>query len=435
TVSLLGGVLFGLIPVLKLGRLSTTALKEGGRGASDGPGRHRTRNALVVAQLAMALTLMLVSGLMVRTFIAMRQIDPGFTRPGEVQTFRVATPPGLISDPRQVARTHELIAERLTRVPGVTSVGISSSITLDGEDNGNSLDVEEFPQPAGTLAPLRRFKSFAPGYFETMGNRLVAGRSITWSEIHEQRLVIVVSERFAREYWQDPARAIGKRVRAWDPQPWREIVGVVGDERDDGLNRPATAMVYWPVLNDSYDREAMAYAVRSSRVGTAAFMRELQDAVWSVNPNLPLSEVQTLDEILSRSMAQTSFAMAMLAIAASVALLLGVVGIYGVISYVATQRTREIGIRMALGAQFGDVRGMFLRHGLWLTAIGITLGVGAALAFTRVMSALLFGVGPMDPVTYVAVSGVLAAVALLATYLPARRASRVDPIIALRADV
>jgi ABC-type antimicrobial peptide transport system permease subunit len=178
----------------------------------------------------------------------------------------------------------------------------------------------------------------------------------------------------------------------------------------------------------------MAYAVRSTRVGTPGFLRELQQAVWSVNPNLPLAVVQTLDEIRAYSMAQTSFAMTMLVIAASVALLLGVVGIYGVITYIATERTREIGLRMALGAQIGDVRQMFLRHGLRLTATGIALGVGVALVLTRVMSALLFGVGPMDPMTYVAVAGALAAVALLATYLPARRASRVDPIAALRAD-
>jgi ABC-type antimicrobial peptide transport system permease subunit len=179
----------------------------------------------------------------------------------------------------------------------------------------------------------------------------------------------------------------------------------------------------------------MSYAVRSTRVGAPGFLRELQGAVWSVNPDLPLAAVQTLDAIQARSMAQTSFAMVMLAIAASVALLLGVVGIYGVIAYIATMRTREIGIRIALGAQTGDVRRLFLRRGLWLTAGGIGLGVGVALVLTRVMSALLFGVGPTDPLTYVTVSSALAAVALLATYLPARRASRVDPIVALRADV
>ena len=264
---------------------------------------------------------------------------------------------------------------------------------------------------------------------------MIAGRSITWAEIYERRPVVVVSGTIAREYWTEPSRALGKRVRGGTQSEWHEIVGVVGDERDDGLNHPPTAIVYWPLLSSSYRPRTMAYAVRSGRVGAPGFMREIEQAVWSVNPALPVAAVHTLDEIQARSMAQTSFAMAMLAIAATVALLLGVVGIYGVVAYVATQRTREIGIRMALGAQIGDVRAMFLRHGLWLMATGIALGVAVALMLTRVMSALLFGVGPMDPMTYAAVSTALAAVGLLATYLPARRASRVDPVVALRADV
>jgi len=434
-ISLVSAAAFGLIAVLRFGKPNIMALKEGGRSASDGRGRHRTRNALVVGQVALALTLMIVSGLMIRTFVEMRQVQPGFTRPEEVQTFRIAIPEGLISDPVRVVRTHETVEQRLTRVPGVVSVGISSSITMDGEDNGNPLEAEgALPIPAGTLAPLYRYKSIAPGYFETMGIRLTAGRSITWSEIYEQRPVIVISETLAREFWGNPAGAVGKRVRPTDKHSWREIVGVTSEERDDGLNHPATGIVYWPMQNGVYDREAFAYAVRSPRAGTATFLRELKEAVWSVNPNLPLSDIQTLDQIQAHSMAQTSFTMVMLGIAASVALLLGVVGIYGVIAYVAAQRTREIGIRIALGAQIGEVRRMFLRRGLWLTAAGIALGIAAALAVTRVLSALLFGVGAADPLTYVAVSGVLAIVALGAMYLPARRASRVDPIIALRAE-
>ena len=223
-------------------------------------------------------------------------------------------------------------------------------------------------------------------------------------------------------------------MRGGANDPWRQIVGVVGNEHDDGLNHPPTAIVYWPLLNESYQRDTMAYVVRSTRAGTAAFVRELQHVVWSVNPSLPLAAVQTLDEIEARSMAQTSFAMVMLAISASVALLLGIVGIYGVIAYVAAQRSREIGIRIALGAQLRDVRTLFLRHGLWLTATGIGLGVGAALMLTRAMSTLLFGVGETDPITYLTVSVALAAISLLATYLPARRAARVDPIVALRAE-
>jgi predicted permease len=305
---------------------------------------------------------------------------------------------------------------------------------MDGENNGNPIEVEGVPIPERSL--LRRFKSFAPGYFETMGIRLVAGRSITWSEIHGRRPVIVISEPLAREIWGDPTRALGKRVRVccgWDTA-WREIVGVTGAERDDGLAQPPTAIVYWPMLNERYRWRTMAYAVRSSRVGTPGFLRELDQAVWAVNPNLPLAGVQTVEAIRAHSMAQTSFALVMLGIAASVALLIGVVGIYGVIAYAVAQRTREIGIRMALGAQVADVQRVFLRHGLWLTATGILIGIGVAMVVTRVMSTFLFGVGPMDPVTYAAVSATLAAVALIGTYLPARRATHVDPLAALRAE-
>ena len=433
-ISIASGAFFGTFAVTKFGRPSTTALKEGGRSSSDAPGRHRTRNALVVGQIALALTLLIVSGLMIRTFIAMRQVHPGFSQPAQVQTFAIAIPPAFVSDAPQAARTHQSVAERLAQVPGVISVGLSTSITMDGEDNGNVIEIEGLPAAEGRVPPLRRFKSFGPGYFETMGNRLAAGRSITWREIFEQKPVIVVSEPLAREYWGDPARALGKHLRADDQAPWREIVGVSGEERDDGLNRAATAIVYWPMMSEGYRWRTMVYVVRSSRVGTPGFLRELEQAVWSVNPNLPLANSRTLADIQSTSMAQTSFALVMLGIAAAVALLIGVVGIYGAIAYAAAQRTREIGVRMALGAQIGDVRRMFLRHGLALTTAGIAIGIVLAVALTRVMSAFLFGVGPLDPVTYAAVSAVLAAVALLAIYLPARRAARVDPVVALRAE-
>lgn len=440
-ISVVTGLLFGLLPVLRFGTPNAAALQEGGRSASDAPGRHRTRNALVVAEVALAIVLLVVSGLMIRTFVAMRQVDPGFVYPENVQTFRLALPENLISDPEQVARTHEQIARRLEQVPGVTAVGLSSSITMDGEGGGAPVFVEDQSVPGQQLPPLRTIRSIAPGYFETMGNRVVAGRGIMWTDVYGSNRVVLISENLAREYWKEPSDAVGKRVRGTLEDPWRQIVGVVGNIHYHGLNRPAPTTVYFPM----YERRSrnfpgitprvMTYAVRSTRVGASSFLRELQQAVSSINPSLPLADVQTLEEIQAESMAQTSFAMVMLAIAASVALLLGVVGIYGVITYVAAQRTREIGIRMALGAQPGDVRRLFLRHGLVLTLTGVALGIGAAMLLMPVMSALLFGVGPMDPVTYVAVAAGLTSVALVATYLPARRASRIDPIIAVRSGM
>jgi predicted permease len=425
-LSVVTALLFGLLPALRFGTLNFAALKDAGRSASAAPGQQRTRNMLVVAQVALALVLLIVSGLMIRTFVAMRQVQAGYVRPAEVQTFHVRVPPALIRDPQEVARTYEQIADHLAHAPGVVAVGFARSVPMGGFSGAAPISVED--RPVSGPPPTRRVKAIGPGYFETMGNPMVAGRAITWTDIHQTTAVAVVSENLAREYWGEPSKALGKRLTG--PQGWSEIVGVVGDERLDGLNHPAPTIVYWPMANN----RDMAYVVRSLRVGGPGFLRELQQAVWSVNSNLPLATVRTLDEIQADSMAQTSFAMVMLAIAASVALLLGVVGIYGVIRYIAAQRTCEIGIRMALGAQTGDVRRLFLRHGLVLTLGGITVGIGAAMFLTRVMSALLFGVAPTDPVTYVAASAGVAAVALLATYLPARRASGIDPIVALRSQ-
>jgi predicted permease len=435
-VSSLSGVLFGLLAALRFGESGVAALKEGGRSASDTHGRHRTRNALVVGQVALSLTLLIFSGLMIRTFIELRLVDPGFDRPQEVQTFLVAIPPGVIGNPQETALTFEQISERLAQVPGVASVGLSTSITMDGEDNGNTIEAEGTPLPPGKLPPLRRFKSLGPGYLETMGIDLAAGRSITWGDVHAERPVALVSATIAREYWGEPSRALGQRIHTpLTDAPWYEVVGVVADERDDGLDRPPTPIVYWPMLNQNYQWRRMVYAVRSTRVGTPGFQRELEQAVWSVNPALPLANVQTLDRIQARSMARTSFALVMLAIAAGVALLIGAVGIYGVVAYSAAQRTAEIGVRMALGAKARDVRRLFLRHGLALATAGIVLGVCVSVVLTRALSALLFGVDPLDPLTYVIVSAALLLVALLATYLSSRGAARVDPIVALRADL
>ena len=439
-ISLLAGVLFGLIPVLRFGEPSVTALKEGGRSASEGPSRHRARNTLVVAEIALALVLLVVSGLMIRSFQAMRAVDPGFRNPEQVQTFRISVPDAVVADADQAVRTHQQIVEQLARVPGVTSVGLSSAIAMDGSNSNDPVFAEGITPEDGAVPPIRRYKSVGPGYVETMGNRLIAGRLLTWNDAYQRLPVVVLSEKLAREYWKTPGEAIGKRVRNSPANPWREVVGVVGDERDDGVHLPAPAAIYWPMAVDKFwDMETfvnrnMGYVVRSDRAKSAALLRELQQAVWSVNANLPVANPRSLAEIRSASMAQTSFALTMLGIAAGVALLLGVVGIYGVIAYIAAQRTREIGVRMALGAQAADVRRLFVGHGLKLVAIGLVLGVGAALALTRLMSTLLFGVGPMDPITYVAVSLVLGTVALVATYLPARRASRVDPVVALRTD-
>ncbi len=441
TISLLAGFGFGLIPVLKYGRAPVAAaLRDGGRALSQGRERHRARNLLVVAQVTLAVVLLISSGLMIRTFQALNRVDPGFTKPREVLTMGIGIPETLVKDASATARMDEAILRKLSAIPGVSSVGLANAMTMSGSTSNDLLFAEDRSYRENQLPPARRYRFISPGFFQLMGRRMVAGRDLTWTDIHEQRPVVLVSENLAREWWRDPAAALGKRIREGPKEDWAEIVGVVADERDDGLNKPAPTVVYWPyymkhLYTDApFVRRFVVFGVRSSRTGTAGFLKEIQQAVWSVNPDLPLADVRTLEEIAQRSMARTSFTLVMLALASGMALLLGLVGIYGVISYSVAQRTREIGIRMALGAQEQTITRMFLRQGLALTGIGVVFGLLAAAALMRLMASLLFGVKPVDRLTYAAVSAALIAAALAACYLPARRAMAVDPAEALRAE-
>ena len=440
-VSVVAGLLFGLIPVFKHANAQVgTGLRQGGRTISEGRERHRARSLLVVVQVALALVLLISSGLMIRTVQALRQVQPGFTRPDQILTLRVSIPDAQVPKPEQVVRTYNDMLEKISAIPGVTSVGLSNSITMDGSNDNDPIFAEDHVYSEAKIPALRRYKFISPGFFKTMGNPLLAGRDVTWADIYEKRPVILVSENLARELWQKPAAALGKRVRENPKSTWREVIGVVGNERDDGANQKAPTIAYWPMLLKDFWGQAVraqrgqAFAIRSSRAGSATFLKDIQRAVWSVNPDLPIADVRTVKEIYDRSMARTSFTLVMLTIAAGMALLLGVIGIYGVISYSVSQRTREIGIRMALGAQQHTVRQMFVRHGLLLAGIGLVCGLAAALGLTRLMSALLFEVSPLDPVTYGAVSLILAAAAFLASYLPAQRATTVAPIDCLRAE-
>jgi len=440
-VSLVAGVLFGLIPVVKYAnpRLAST-LTEGGRGSTDGRERHHARDGLVVAQVALALVLLVGSGLMIRTFLSMRNVPPGFVNAGEVLTVRISIPDAIVADPEQAAGTHEQIARRIEAIPGVTSVGMSSAITMDGSASNDPLWVEDQPGTEGQMPPIRRYKWVSENYFRTMGNPIVAGRDITWADVHARTPVAIVSDQLAREYWGSPAAALGRRIRNSPKNMWREVIGVVGDERDNGITEPAPTIVYWPILMDDFwdskvfAQRYLAYAIRTPRVNTPGFLREVQEAVWSVNPNLPLARVATLQDIYDRSMAATSFVMVILGIAAAVTLLLGSVGIYGVIAYIVSQRRREVGIRMALGADRGAVQWLFIGRGMSLTTVGLVVGLAASAAVMRLLATLLFGVSAFDPVTYAAVVASLGMVSLVATWLPARQATRVDPATALRAE-
>jgi predicted permease len=292
----------------------------------------------------------------------------------------------------------------------------------------------------GELPPLRRFKFVSPGLFHTLGIPLVAGRDFTWADVYDKRPVAIVSENFARDYWHDPANALGKQVRVSSKDDWRQIVGVVGDVHDDGMNQDAPTIAYWPIYVNHFEsdmfhvRRTLVFAFRSPRAGSESLMKEVRQAVWSVDANMPLADVRTLDYLYMKSMARASFTLVMLAIAGAMALLLGAVGLYGVIAYSVTQRTREIGIRIALGAQRNDITGMFVWQGLVLAAAGVACGLVIAFAVTRLLSSLLFHVTPMDPLTYASVCLGLAATAALASYLPSRRTTAVDPVEALRAE-
>ncbi len=434
-VSVAAGLLFGIFPALRQARLQLgTTLRAGGRSLSESRERRRARSTLVVVQVALALMLLIGSGLMIRTFQALRNVHPGFTQAENVQTLRLSIPESQVADPIAVVHVEQQIVDKLAAVPGVTAVGLTTIIPMDGDDWHDPVYASDRVYSSSQMPPIRLFKFVSPGLLKTMGTPLVAGRDFTWADAYEKRRVAMVSENLARELWQTPAAAIGKQIREKVQAPWREVVGVVGNSRDDGVNQKAPATVLWPIVmenfsgNDQFVSRSMAYMIRSNRAGSSEFIKEIGAAVWSVNPNLPLAGVRTLQEIYDRSLAKTSFTLVMLAIAGGMALLLGVAGIYGVISYSVSQRTREIGIRMALGARAQEVAGMFVRYGFRLAAIGIACGLAASAVSTRLMTSLLFDVSPLDPVTYVVVSAGLIAAAAAASYAPARRATAVNPV-------
>jgi predicted permease len=440
-VSILTSVLFGSIPIFKYaGVRLNTGIREGGRANSQSREQQRVRSVLVVVQVALALVLLICSGLMIRTFRALSHVNPGFSQPEQLQTFRIAVPETLVKGDESVVRMYEAMIHKISAIAGVSSIAISTGLPMDGSNNNNILFAQDHPYAQGQLPPLRRFRFITPGLFSTLGTPLIAGRDITWTELYEKRPVVIISENFAREYWNTPANAIGKRVRVATIDNWREIVGVVANVHDDGVSKDVSSSTYWPIILDRFQADPstiqrnVSLAIRSPRAGAESFLKEVREAVWSVNPNLPLADAHTLGYFYTRSMARTSFTLIMLAVAGSMALLLGIVGIYGVIAYSVSLRVREIGIRMALGAQTQVVTNMFIRHGLILTGVGLAFGLVAALITMRLMSSILFHVNPIDPLTYIAMTVGLLGAAFLASYLPARRAATVDPIDALRAE-
>jgi predicted permease len=300
---------------------------------------------------------------------------------------------------------------------------------MTGSASQDPIYASDHTYAANQIPALRRFITAAPGTFQALGVPLAAGREYTWTDIHEKRKVVLISENFAREYWGSAQAAIGKQIRDMN-DPWSEVIGVTGDVRQDGVDKKAPATIYWPLRS----ADSITFLIRSPQVGTESFASEIRQNVWAVSSNLPITEMKTMKEIYEKSMSRTAFTLTLLAVSGGMALLLAAVGIYAVISYAVAQRTREIGIRMALGAQRGNLKMMFVRNGLVWGGIGVAAGLAGAVSLSRLMTALLFDVSPVDPLTYSVVVVGLLAVAAGASYLPARRITRVDPLEALRAD-
>ena len=445
-VSLLSALLFGLLPILRhAGQRGAQALHGAARGdgrtLSPSRGQHRSRNALVFVQVALAVVLLVASGLMLRSFQALRTIDPGFGRPEQIQTVRISIPDGQVPESDRVARVQQDILDEIAKISGVRSAAFATALPMEMDYENNMVVTAEDKTYGEGIPPLRRSKAVAPGFFRTLEIPVIAGRDFTWADVHDRRNVVVVSKSLARELWGEPSAALGKRLRIGRGGPLNEIVGVVGDIRDSGVDQEAPAIVYWragvqdvagPV--STYVPRDMTFAIRSDQAGTEDLIGQVGRAVWTINPNLPLARVQTLGETYARSMSRTSFTLVMLVIAGAMALALGIVGVYGVISYAVTEQRRAIGIRLALGAARTVIIRQFLGQGVRVAGLACLGGIALSLAVSRALSRLLFGVSPADPLTMISVLGIILLVTTLATLIPAMRAAFVQPMRTLRED-
>ena len=435
-ISLASGVLFGILPALGSGRAAlTSTLKEGGRASTGGRERMRARNGLVVAQVAMALVLLVGSGLMLRSFSALRSVDTGF-EPANVLTFRIGLPDAEYEDPNQVVAFHRQLEEALTASPGVTFVGAANGIPLTGAKSASPMESVDQPFPEGDLAPLIEVRQVTPAYWSAMGITVIEGRTLGWDDQADASRSAVISRAMANAFWQGES-AVGRFVRPQGSDNAWEVVGVVEDVRFDGIEEEPLPMVYLPILAGSPEGPVAARGVDIVVRGAGdpmALVDEARQALRSIDPRLPMITPRSLESVVDDSLSATSFAMILLGIAAGVALLLGTVGMYGVVAYVVSRRTQEIGVRMALGAPAGTVLKSFVGQGAKLTAVGLVIGLLGAVAMSRAMSSLLYGVQANDPITLVGTAALLAVVSIVATWLPARRAARIDPVRALRSE-
>jgi putative ABC transport system permease protein len=423
----LTGVLFGLMPALQASRVDLNdALKESARGSTAARGRV-LRSVFVIAEVSIALVLLIGAGLMIRSFARLQQVKTGFASE-KVLTMRVQLPGAKYREPQQRADFFKRAQERIAALPGVEAVGAISFLPLTGLASSTSFAIDAQPAPRPGEEPGTEVRVVTPSYFRAIGVPLLKGRALDERDGADSR-VVLINETFARKYFpnEDP---LGKHITLnWEPTASDEIIGVVGDVRETSLEREANPAIYWPHPREAY--QFMNLVVRTP-VDPAHMAATLQRQIRALDPDQPVGDVRTLDAVVAKSIARPRFNTLLLTIFAGLALVLASVGLYGVMNYSAAQRTHEVGIRMALGATRADIMRLVVGNGMTLTLAGIGIGVLASWALTRVMANLLFGVTATDLPTFIGVSAVLAAVAFIANYIPARRATRVNPVVALR---
>jgi len=435
-ISLATGLAFGLVPALQATNPDLNdMLKEGDRGGTGGPARHRVRDLLIVSEVALSLVLLVGAGLLIRSFVRLLAVDPGF-RPEHILAVSIPLPASRYPAPAQEAAFFQRLLERVRELPGVRSAGTVTDVPLFG-GSSTGFDVEGRPLAQPNERPMTEFRSASSGYFQTMGIDLVAGRTFTPDDKADAPPVALINETLARRYF-GKENPLGKRIGLSRPTDWREIVGVVRDVRNYGLAEDVKPECYLPYLQNApnYLAGSASWMVMVVRTESEplGYVAAIMGALHKIDPDQPIASIRPMTAYLAQSVAQRRFNMLLLAVFAGLALVLAAVGIYGVISYSVAQREREVGIRMALGAQAGDVLALIVRQGMRPALLGLFAGVLVAAAMTRFMRNLLFQVSAIDPFVFGAVAFVLTLVAALACLIPARRATRVDPAVALRSE-
>jgi putative ABC transport system permease protein len=428
-------VVIGMIPVLKYsGIKATTGLREGGRGLSQSRERHRARKTLVVVQVALALVLLICAGLLIQTFSKLGHVQPGL-RTDRLLTASVQVPSASYPKNENVIAFWDRFLQEVRTLPGVESASAILPLPLSGANMVTDFDIEEHPLPEGQR-PTAAARIIATDYFQTMGIPLLQGRAFNQTEKMDSTPVVIVNERFASKYFPGQ-NVIGKRITPGfsaddSPEKMREIVGVVGNVKHSSLKNEDSPELYLP---RSQLPTAMMSVVIHTRVSDPATLTSaIRGQLTNIDPAIPLNNVRVFDQYISRSLARPRFNAFLLSIFAGSALLLTAIGIYGVMAYSVAQRTNEIGIRIALGASQSNIFKLVIGQAMTLVAISVVLGLAGAFAVTRLLGSMLFGVGAWDPITFGAIVFLISLVAFLAAWLPARRAARVDPIVALRAE-